>query len=207
MKALDGHEHVIWDWNGTLLDDVGHAVNTINRLLSDYHLPLITRNHYRQIFDFPVIKYYERLGFDFNRHSFEDVCEQFVESFMSGFHNLPLVPEMRFVLFDLHQKQVAQSVLSATDQQNLDSMMNHYDLNSLFKFVYGIDNKQAASKLKRGEELIEASGFCRTKTVLIGDTLHDLEVAQKLGINSILISHGHQCPTRLRQHHDLVIEV
>jgi phosphoglycolate phosphatase len=98
-------------------------------------------------------------------------------------------------------------VLSATDQFNLDSMMDHFELRHIFKFTYGIDNKFAASKVNRGHELMSQSKFSQSETVLIGDTRHDLEVAEALGIDAILVSHGHQCATRLRGGRHVVIDV
>lgn len=126
---------------------------------------------------------------------------------MDGIPSLQLVSEMKNTIDLLRQDGLQQSVLSASDQVNLEMMMKHYELDRVFRHVYGIDNKLAGSKIARGHELIHNAGFSQSDTVIIGDTLHDLEVAQELGVDAILISHGHQCPTRLRPHHDLVIEV
>lgn len=206
-QALTEKEHIIWDWNGTLLDDVDHAVKTINGLLEEHQLPLLNQERYRQIFEFPILSYYQSLGFDFQKESFEMLCYKFVDRFMQGFENLPLIPEMKTVLMQLKTEKRMQSVLSASDQKNLETMIHHFGLKETFSFVYGIDNKFAASKIERGHELIKSSGISLEKTVIIGDTLHDLEVARALGIDAVLISHGHQCPTRLRLHHDVVIEL
>jgi phosphoglycolate phosphatase len=205
--AVRDKTHVIWDWNGTLLSDVDHAVRTANSLLEEHQLPLIDREQYRQLFQFPVIEYYKVLGFDFSKESFESLCHKFVDRFMAGVPELPLYPEMTSVLISLFEDGRTQSILSATDQANLDAMIVHFDLIEIFRFVYGIDNRLAGSKVHRGIELIKNSGVDPQNTVLIGDTLHDLEVAQAMEIDCVLISHGHQCPTRLRQHHDIVIEV
>lgn len=203
--AIKGKDHVIWDWNGTLLDDVGHAVSTMNSLLAEHSLPTMNHDHYRQIFEFPVLKYYRALGFDFSKEPFEELCHKFVSRFMSGFRHLPLIPEMKSVLMQLHQENFTQSVLSTTDQENLDSMISHFDLGHIFKFVFGIDNKLAGSKVERGRDLIQRSKMSPSHTVIIGDTLHDLEVARELGIDVVLIGHGHQCPIKLRSFHDRVI--
>lgn len=205
--AIKNKEHIIWDWNGTLLDDVSYAVSIMNTFLEEHSLPLIDKEHYRKIFDFPVLKYYQKLGFNFEKESFESLCHRFVDRFMNGIHSLPLIPEMKSLLQLLHSENYTQSILSATDQSNLDSMISHFSLNSTFKFVFGIDNKLADSKIDRGHELIKKSGICESKTVIIGDTLHDLDVARALNIDVVLISHGHQCPSRLRSHHEMVIEV
>lgn len=46
-------KHIIWDWNGTLFDDVDICVDNINWLLKKYNLPEITKEKYREIFTFP----------------------------------------------------------------------------------------------------------------------------------------------------------
>ena len=108
---------------------------------------------------------------------------------------------MKNVLKQISSEKKMQSVLSATDQTNLDIMMTHYGLTETFHFIYGVDNKLAGSKIERGLELIRNSGIEKSESIIIGDTLHDLEVGQALGIDAVLISHGHQCPTRLRLLH------
>ncbi|MGZ3789700.1 MAG: HAD family hydrolase [Bacteriovorax sp.] len=204
-QAVKGKEHIIWDWNGTLLDDVGHAVSVMNGLLEEHHLPPLDRERYRSIFEFPVLHYYQALGFDFEKEPFESLCHRFVDRFMVHFRDLPLVPEMRSFLFQLHQEQRTQSVLSATDQPNLNSMISHFELGDIFRFVFGIDNKMAGSKLERGHELIKNSNILAEKTVIVGDTLHDLEVGRSLGIDVVLVSHGHQDRERLKAHYEVVI--
>ena len=57
---------VIWDFNGTILDDVAAGIASVNKMLSDRGLPTIKdEEHYRKIFRFPIIEYYRALGFDF----------------------------------------------------------------------------------------------------------------------------------------------
>lgn len=58
-------KHIIWDWNGTLLDDVGLSLEAINIVLARYNLPPLRKERYLEIFTFPVIEYYRELGFNF----------------------------------------------------------------------------------------------------------------------------------------------
>ena len=56
-------ELILWDWNGTLLDDVELCVDALNRLLQSYGYPQrYDRNQYRAIFGFPIEEYYIRAG-------------------------------------------------------------------------------------------------------------------------------------------------
>ena len=61
--------HIIWDWNGTLINDAWLFVEIMNEELKDRKLPLITVKDYRKHFTFPVKKYYENLGFNFEKEN------------------------------------------------------------------------------------------------------------------------------------------
>lgn len=74
-------KHIIWDWNGTLLDDLWLSIKAINIVLNRYQLPEIHEEKYLEIFTFPVIDYYERLGFDFEKQPFTVVGTEFIEEY------------------------------------------------------------------------------------------------------------------------------
>src|SRR4051812_22587342 len=78
---MRGIRHVIWDWNGTLLDDAWLCVDVMNELLLQRGLPQITLADYAALFRFPVRDYYTALGFDFEREPFERVGTAFIEGY------------------------------------------------------------------------------------------------------------------------------
>ncbi|MDH5737197.1 MAG: HAD hydrolase-like protein [Gammaproteobacteria bacterium] len=194
---LKNKRHLIWDWNGTILDDVNYAIGIINWMLGEQGLPAIGYERYRNIFDFPVKAYYDRLGFDYNRTSFESLCHLFVEKYMTNFHQCAPFPHIENWLQEGRSTCDCQSILSATDQQSLDTMIDHFDMAELFDFVCGTGNRLAQSKTDQGTLLMSKAGFARSDTLLIGDTLHDAEVAQSLGIDVVLVTHGHHSPEKL----------
>jgi phosphoglycolate phosphatase len=67
-----------------------------------------------------------------------------------------------------------------------------FNIHHHFDHVYGLTDFLANSKLERGRQLMDASGIDRAHTVLIGDTDHDVEVAQELGIDVVIYADGHQ---------------
>lgn len=207
LKEIADKEHIIWDWNGTILNDVQHCVNTINQLLADHGLAEINQDYYKEVFEFPIKNYYDKLGFDYSQRSFEDLCHDFVDSFMEGFADCLPVEKIEKTLNEIKNCGKVQSVLSATDQLNLDKMISHFNYRDHFDYVYGIDNKFAASKLERGKDLIRRAEVAKEKTILIGDTIHDLEVGDALGIDVILLTHGHQSESRLLERHHRVISL
>ena len=204
---LKDKKHVIWDWNGTLLSDLDHAVETVNVLLRENGLPEVSQDDYKKTFGFPVINYYKRLGFNTEPASFSQLCDRFNQLFYSGLHKCELWTGARELLTEIKSSGKTQSVLSASEHPMLLQTLKQYDIHHLFDHVFGIFDKTAASKLDRGRELIATAQMPKKDTVLIGDTDHDLEVGTALGIDVILVEHGHQCPIKLKSVHHQVVKV
>ena len=188
-------KRLIWDWNGTLLDDVAAAVGALNRMLVKRGACPITIEHYRRRFGFPVRPFYAELGVDLAKWDWDEICEDF--------HNFVLEepqavrPDARDALELAASLGFRQSILSALRQDKLEAALAANGFLGFFDRVFGVDNLDGASKLDRGRELMASFGSEADAPVFIGDTLHDAEVARELGGRCILVSCGHQMPERL----------
>ena len=188
-------KHLIWDWNGTLLDDVAAAVGALNRMLAKRGAQPITVDHYRRRFGFPVRPFYAELGVDLAKWDWDDICVDFHNFIVAESQGLRA--ETRPALELAARLGFRQSVLSALRQDLLERALAANGIDAFFDHVFGVDNLDGASKLQRGRELMAALGPEAGRPVLIGDTLHDAEVASALGARCILLSCGHQTPDRL----------
>jgi phosphoglycolate phosphatase len=200
------HEHVVWDWNGTLLDDAGFCVDVVNRMLLSRHLPETTLDHYRSTFTFPVSTAYESLGFDLSRESFETLGREFFLGYESGRHRCSLQPGARSLLEHIRSAGLGQSLLSAYAQETLDTIVDSLGLRPLFSHLVGVDHIYATGKVDQGHHLRRLLPYPGGRILLIGDTLHDWDVAQAMGIDSVLISHGHQSRHRLEESGTTVVD-
>jgi len=189
--------HLIWDWNGTLLDDVEACVGAINRMLDRRHLPCIDTSTYRQIFDFPVISYYAQLGFDLDAEDWNAIAIEFHEHYGELARTATLRDGVADVLATLGSEVDGMSVLSACEQTILERMLAEHGIRNHFGHVSGLDNLHAASKLENGRHLLAKLDLPPDEIVLIGDTNHDHEVAAALGIGCLLLAGGHQAESRL----------
>ncbi len=198
LNHAQNYDHIIWDWNGTLMNDVDIAVASLNVMLTENNLSAIDIPKYKELFGFPIRSYYEKVGFDLQKLSFEKLCERFVQEYndtraktASLFYGIPdLLCELK--------KTKTQSILSAAEQNHLHEMTDHFKLTDHFHYRYGISDFYASSKIQRGHDLIMHSGIAANCSILIGDTDHDFEVAAALGVSCLLVADGHQSEHRLR---------
>jgi len=195
---------IIWDWNGTLLNDVDICITAMNIVLSRRNLKAIDRNIYADIFTFPVRNYYENCGFDFSREDFEVPAMEFIKLYHEYLPQAKLHSCANDVLENFKSLGLKQFVLSAMEHQSLLKSLEDNGIYNFFEHINGIDNHYAHSKLEMGKELLEKIPFEKNEILMIGDTLHDKDVSQGLGIDFVLVANGHQSEVRLRQQTNLV---
>ncbi|WP_158279719.1 HAD family hydrolase [Coraliomargarita sinensis] len=195
---MNQFKHIIWDWNGTLLDDTWLCVEVLNGLLKKRGREPISGEVYRQNFGFPVIQFYNYLGFDTDVDSFEKVSHEFIGDYEARWlEECTLHPEAHDVLSRMAAAGATHSVLSAAKQEALEAGIRHFGIREHFTGLCGTDNIYAHGKVDRGRDWIEQLHWDPAEIVLIGDTLHDFEVAEAMGTDCILLAHGHHTPERL----------
>ena len=191
------HKNIIWDWNGTIIDDAWLFVDIMNVFLSREGLPPISLNDYKQHFCFPIQNYWRHLGFSFDESSFDRLNGDFINLYKKKiFKARPHFGINAFIL-KLNELGYKQFVLSASAEKILKKSINHYNFNDLFVGVYGVDNLNATGKTEVGKQLCKTHKLNINETVLIGDTEYDKRVADELGCSVFLLSYGHFCSKRL----------
>jgi len=189
---ISKYKHIIWDWNGTLFNDVGLCVSIVNRLLINRNLPALSIEKYKEIFTFPVKNYYVTAGFDFDKESFEVVGREWMDEYEGRKHECRLSDFALQLLEKISSLNIEQSILSAYSQHTLVEVVEHFGLTKHFSHLVGLDNIYASSKVHLGKELIKKLGLKKSEALLIGDTSHDYDVAKEIGADCILLASGHQ---------------
>jgi len=197
---------IIWDWNGTLLNDVDICISCMNVLLSKRDIKIIDRKKYIEIFTFPVKNYYENAGFDFSKEDFEVPAMEFIKLYHDSLPLAKLHPCANDVLEQFKTMGLKQFVLSAMEHTSLLKSLKDNGIYNYFEHINGIDNHYAHSKLEIGKDLLKKIGFAPDEILLIGDTLHDKDVAEGLGVNFVLVANGHQSKERLLKETPLVVD-
>ena len=190
-------ESIIWDWNGTLLNDVQIAIDSINYLLYDRQLVPLTLERYLEVFTFPVQKYYEQIGFNLKNEPFEIPANQFITIYNKAVESCSLHKESITMLTHFKNRGYRQFILSAMEQKNLEKTVSENKISMFFEDLLGLNDNYATSKVENGKSLIHQKILNPVKTLLIGDTTHDYDVANTIGCQCVLIANGHQSKKRL----------
>ncbi len=207
FPMIKDKKHIIFDYNGTILYDTHICVEILNELLQSHQLPAITESFYREIFHFPIASFYTQIGFDFKKENFDQLGKRYMKIYLSNIHRCKVYNGMRALLEQLKQSSAKVSILTALNHEALHEQLKLFNLDHYFDAAFGLADHHALSKIQRGHELMTHVGVPPNETLIIGDTDHDLEVAQSLGIEAILLADGHQDEARLRSKKATVINL
>lgn len=209
---MKGYTHIIWDFNGTVYDDVEGGIRSANRLLSAHGLrPIADVAEYRSLFGFPIIDYYRRLGFDFSKTSYDQLAVEWVDYYMEETRESTAYVGALDAIDCFALQGISQILLSATERGMLLEQLKSLDLDERFDEILGQDNIHAYGKGEIG--LAWRREHPDAKVLFIGDTSHDAEVAEMMDADCILLSCGHQpkvvlerckCLAVVDHHRDLV---
>lgn len=194
MSAI---RHVVWDFNGTLLDDVDICVATLNTMLAERALPALSRPQYLESFGFPVYDFYLALGFDFEREDFTTVSHTYITRYEARVGEAVPHDEAKAAIAAVRRRGVTQAVLSAMEHSLLERLLARFELRAAMAEVRGLPDHGASSKVELGRVLQRELGANADEILLVGDTLHDAEVARALGCRCLLYTRGHQERSRL----------
>lgn len=193
MVEIYKYKHIIWDWNGTIFNDVDYSRRIINRILKDRNIPEITIEKYRSVFTYPLKKYYEKLKLDISDNKWKLIDEEFTKTYEERKLFCELYFRAREVLNIISQIDKTQFLISTVSQTTLEKMVIHFHLTEYFEEIYGIENKNYIEcKLANANKLLCDLNCKKGEVLYIGDTLHDWDVACKLGVDLLLIADGHQ---------------
>lgn len=189
---------VVWDWNGTLLDDLRAGFHAVNSLLAERGLPLLTLPRYRETFTFPVSDFYRSAGIDPDREDWPLLARHYHHRVLASPHTR-LHPHAPPAIAAIARRGIRQCVLSALEQTLLTQGIAAAGLSHTFEHTLGSDNLHGAGKTHLARRLARIAGIePRHTTLMIGDTLHDAQVAAEMGWHCILVARGHQSEPRLR---------
>lgn len=198
-------KYLIFDFNGTVIDDLNINFSVINELRRIYlALGPLTMERYKDEFTFPVKKMYENLDFDFYKQNWEVVANKWLELYQNYKDDYKVHDGIIDILIENRKKGNKNILLSASRLDVLIKQCKDMGIDKYFDEILGMDNIYATSKKPIGIKFMKDKN--PDDCTMIGDTLHDEEVADVMGIKCILVAKGHQSRKVLETGHSEVID-
>jgi len=179
--------NVIFDWSGTVVDDLPPVVEATNVVLARYGLETMDRDTFRRQFSLPFVAFYERIlpGVDI-----EELETVFRPAMAASTAPVTLIPHALPFLERCAQQDCRMFVLSSAPPEAVEAQAAALGLSGFFEVIYaGVRDKR-----ERIADILLEHGLIPEETVMIGDMRHDVHAAQAAGIRSIAVLTGYEFP-------------
>lgn len=197
---------IIWDFNGTLIDDIDAALASVNDMLTRRNLPTINFEQYASYVDTPIIKFYEHIFDDLYSMDFNVIAKEFNSGYEKHLRNHAVMPCADEVLEYFNNLGKLQTVISATHIDKVKHRLGEFELARYFDKILAHDNLIAEDKTHLAVKYFAEKGIKPDEAVVIGDCVADFKMAEALGCDCILTTQGHQSRREFAETSALVID-
>ena len=198
------YSHIFWDFNGTIIDDVGNALQCVNDMLERKGRQPITLDDYYTYVETPIIGFYRHI-LPPDELDFQDISRQYHSDYARHINETGLAEGAYELLHKLKAMGVHQYIITANILSEAEELIEKFGISACFDKILGAENTLAESKIDRAKAFFKELSINRNDAILIGDTLHDLETANALGIDCVLVSYGHQGRRLLEEHNAFTV--
>lgn len=185
------YKYIFWDFNGTILDDVNAALACVNDMLSRKNRDNISLEQYYEYVETPIIGFYRHI-LPPEELNFSEISADYHKDYLNHTDKITLANGAAALIKRLKDNGAHQYIVTANQIDEALGLLSHFGITDYFDEILGAENTLAESKIERAELLFNSLKIDRNQAVFIGDTLHDYEVANALGIDCILVAYGHQ---------------
>jgi phosphoglycolate phosphatase-like HAD superfamily hydrolase len=187
--------HVVWDWNGTLFDDLHLVVEAVNAVMADAGLHPITADDYRRLYTRPVHRFYERLyGRPVRDDEWVHLDRVFHDAYADELHRAGLSADALHALGEVERAGRSQSLLSMYRHDALVPLVTDLGVHDRFVLVEGLRGEGGGHKATHLEahlaRVAHVAGEDPDRIVVVGDALDDLHAAQHVGARCVLYDAG-----------------
>ena len=190
------YTHIIWDWNGTLLDDIGASLASVNDMLAARGETPMGKERYKECIGTPIIRFYEQ-AFDLEKEDYPSLLAEYNAGYMKHLESCGLTEGAEHAIELFAAAGLHQAIVSSSNNAQLCENARRFGVYEKFEAVLGAADFMADSKIDRARKYLTGSGAEKGRVLVVGDLEHDAEMAAEIGADCVLLTSGHEHPERL----------
>ncbi len=181
---------IVFDWDGTLMDSAGAIVNAIMAACADLELPLPPVERARHVIGLGLQDALAHAVPELPRERYGQMVERYRHHYLSKDHELDLFPEAFEMIEWLSGQGRMLGVATGKSRVGLNRALAHTGLGRYFHSTRCADECFSKPHPAMLEEIMDELGVSRARTLMVGDTTHDLDMARNAGVAGLGVSFG-----------------
>jgi phosphoglycolate phosphatase len=191
---------IVFDWDGTLYDSTALIVRCIQAACEDLGLGRPPHTDAAYVIGLGLYEALARVAPAATKDQVGELVQRYRHHYFANQHELTLFPGVIELLQDLRTRGHALAVATGKSRQGLNEALGHVELRHMFDATRTADETASKPHPQMLLELMEELATEPTRTLMIGDTTHDLLLASNAGTASVGVSYGAHEPSEFAAH-------
>lgn len=183
-------ELLVFDWDGTLMDSAGIIVSSIQNASRDLGMPIPSDADARHVIGLGLQEALSMLQPGYEQDDYERLVERYRHYYLGQDMEIPLFDGVAQAIADLHDAGFLLAVATGKSRRGLDRALEHSGLGRYFHTTRCADECFSKPHPCMIEQIMDETGVAAARTVMIGDTSHDLQMAINAGVDSLAAAYG-----------------
>ena len=188
---------IVWDWDGTLANSTGMIVDAIVQAAQQVGLPALDPKVASNIIGLGLKESIHALFGDIPPDIAQKLAQQYTANYYAGEQAIPLFEGAKETIIELHRRGYKVAVATGKGRRGLNLALQHCGLTSYFHATKTVDECFSKPHPQMLDELMDELVVRPERTLMIGDTSYDLQMAQNAGVPAVAVTFGAQSREKL----------
>ncbi|NMG74055.1 HAD-IA family hydrolase [Aromatoleum diolicum] len=186
----DRYDLIVFDWDGTLMDSAAAIVNAIIAASRDLNLPAPPESRARHVIGLGLSDALRHAVPELPEHDYPKMVERYRHHYLSKDHELTLFPGVYEMIEELAAAGRMLAVATGKSRLGLNRALEHSGLTGFFHSTRCADECFSKPHPEMLEEIMCELGVAPDRTLMVGDTTHDLQMARNAGVDALAVAFG-----------------
>jgi phosphoglycolate phosphatase len=181
---------LVFDWDGTVVDSADHIATSLQSAAADLNLPVPSDRQARHIIGLGLIDALTYLFPELPSERYPSLAERYRHHYLAGDHQVRPFAGAYDALQSFRANGFRLAVATGKARHGLDRALQSTNMTSIFHASRCADEGQPKPHPDMLLYLIDVMGVPRARTLMIGDTTHDLLMARNAGVEAVAVAYG-----------------
>ncbi len=192
---------IVWDWDGTLADSAGMITAALVSAAALVGLPTLAPKAARNIIGLGLRESIDVLYGDISEEKIQALAEQYTANYYAGEKEIPLFEGAKALILELRRRGYKQAVATGKGRRGLNLAIERSDIKKCFNATRTVDECFSKPHPQMLNELMDNLVTVPERTLMIGDSSYDLQMAKNAGVQSVAVTYGAQSKEKLLTYH------
>ncbi len=191
------YDLIVFDWDGTVMDSTGVIAGSIQSACRDLGLPVPSDEDARHVIGLGLLQALRYAVPAAPESMYEPLADRYRHYFLAQDTSIPLYAGARETIDELHASGYLLGVATGKSRAGLDRVLDTSGMRAYFHATRTADQTFSKPHPAMLLEIMDELDVLPERTLMIGDTTHDVELARNAGVDAVAVGHGAHPPEQL----------